>query len=103
MVEIIDFHIQIWKKEFVSKGFLDYLKKFAILANIEEFPNIDYTPEKYLNDMEQEKEKDIEKYKISTAVIFPVDYSFTKAQAHYGTDSDAQKCLRVILYPSYNR
>ncbi len=80
MIDIIDFHIQLWEKKFVSKEFLDHLKKFAIVTNIKEFPNIDYTPEKYIEDMEQEKEKDIEKYKISTALIFPVDYSFTKAK-----------------------
>ncbi len=78
LTEIIDFHIQTWKKEFVSKEHEEFLKNFAIMANIPEFPNIDYTPEKYIQDMEQEKEKDIEKYKIASAVIFPVDYSFTK-------------------------
>ncbi|NHI93357.1 MAG: hypothetical protein EAX96_12800 [Candidatus Lokiarchaeota archaeon] len=75
---MIDFHIQIWKKEHVSPGFEEFLKSFAYMANIDEFPNIDYTPEKYLIDIEQEKEKEIEKYKIDKAVIFPVDYSFTK-------------------------
>ncbi|MHA1799673.1 MAG: amidohydrolase family protein [Candidatus Helarchaeota archaeon] len=77
-MEIIDFHVHFWKKEFVSNGFKTFLKNFAFMANLEEFPNMDYTPEKYLQDIEPENEKDIEKYKISKAVIFPVDFSFTE-------------------------
>ena len=77
-MDIIDFHIQVWKKEHLSPGFKNYLKNFAYMANIDEFPNKDYTPEQYLKDIEQEKEKEIEKYKIDKAVIFPVDYSFTE-------------------------
>ena len=77
-VDIIDFHIQVWKKEHVSKGFKEFLKNFAYMANIEEFPNKDYTPELYLEHIEQEKEKDVEKYKIDKAIIFPIDYTFTK-------------------------
>jgi len=57
---------------------MEFLKNFAFMTNIDEFPNKDYTPEQYLIDVEQEKEKEIEKYKIDKAVIFPVDYSFTK-------------------------
>ena len=78
IVDIIDFHVHFWKKKFVTNEYKDYLRKFAIMANIEDFPNIDYTPEKYIDDIEQEKEKDVERYKITSAIIFPVDLSFTK-------------------------
>ena len=63
------------------------------MANIDEFPHKDYTPEQYLIDVEQEKEKEIEKYKIDKALIFPVDYSFTEINL----DITYEKYLEYIV------
>lgn len=72
----IDFHIHFWEKKFISNEFKQMLNYFASMINLEEFPNISYTPETYLAAIEPEKEKDHD-FAIKHAIIFPVDYSFT--------------------------
>ncbi len=79
MLETIDFHVHFWKKEFLSNEFKAMLNNFAIMVNEKNFPNENYTPEKYLETIEPEKEKHKE-FAIRHAVIFPIDYSFTSVK-----------------------
>jgi len=78
-LKFIDFHVHFWKKEFVTNAFKEMLRNFAIMMNLESFPNANYTPENYLKAIEPEKDKDKE-HSIEHALIFPVDYSFTNVK-----------------------
>jgi len=75
-LDTIDFHVHLWKKQFITNKFKEMLTNFGAMVNLEQFPNQDYTPEKYLGAIEPTKEKDKE-FSIKKAIIFPVDYSFT--------------------------
>ena len=55
------------------------MKNFAAMVRLEKFPNVDYTPEKYLAAIEPAKEKHRE-FGVKRAVVFPIDYSFTSVK-----------------------
>lgn len=76
---IIDFHMHVWKKEFLSNSFKEMLSNFAVMMSMEEYSDIDCTPEKYLVAIEPEKEKKKE-HAIKQAILFPVDYSFSSVK-----------------------
>jgi len=75
-LQIIDFHIHLWKQEFLTNEFKKMMTRFAVMMNVQEFDDLDCTADKYLKAIEPEKEKHRE-YAIKHALIFPVDYAFT--------------------------
>lgn len=64
------------------------------MVNLEQFPNMDYTPEKYLAAIEPEKEKHRE-FTIKNAIIFPVDYTFTPVRFKISYDEYIEYISKV--------
>ena len=93
-LETVDFHVHFWEKKFLSNEFKRLLKNFALMVNLENLPNVDYGPEKYLEAIEPEKEKHKE-FAIKHAVIFPIDYSFTNVKFKISYEDYVEYIIKV--------
>ena len=78
-MKIVDFHCHLFLEEFLTNEFKKMLNNFAMMLDKEEFPVVDSSPEKYLELIEPKTDVQ-KKFPINQAIIYPIDYTFTRVK-----------------------